>query len=486
VQGTCAPRVGDDTCTQTPEQELAMKTKKPAACRTGLVLVWLAGGVLRPAPGAAAGAPPDVHPEANASCHRVEEIARLLQAGNWEAAVVAARAAIAGEIEGRQNPFATQVAQLAVAEAGQGRDEDALWHWQVALAMGWRGDISMYGAPGQRLERSPRRRAGEAPAGLVVRRQGDGAGPLLPARKLGGNEVTLPGGYRRFPRGIVVELIVDAEGRVRQPVVLASTFSALTYAVLDTLRDWRFSPAQSAGEPVASFYELRLPEVRPLEQVVDFGHGPLAKPLELLKAGHYRQAGTHLDRLWRSALDDVEQNHAYLGVAMALRALAAAGLGHQDQAICRFQAAQTLEPRLLGAELSAFGAPGALLMGHPWKAPQAECGRGLEPGPAGVPCCDHVTRPVPVSQRAPTFPEYARFDPGLRGRWVVVVIASVLDERGVLRDVVLEKSAPSANLDASALDAICDWRFQPATLEGRPVKVIYTLAVNFHPGPGGR
>jgi outer membrane biosynthesis protein TonB len=35
---------------------------------------------------------------------------------------------------------------------------------------------------------------------------------------------------------------------------------------------------------------------------------------------------------------------------------------------------------------------------------------------------------------------------------------------------------------ASALDAVCDWRFKPATLDGRPVKVYYTLTVNFEIG----
>ena len=35
-------------------------------------------------------------------------------------------------------------------------------------------------------------------------------------------------------------------------------------------------------------------------------------------------------------------------------------------------------------------------------------------------------------------------------------------------------------LDRAALDAVEKWKFKPATLEGKPVKVFYTLTVNFN------
>jgi TonB family protein len=34
-------------------------------------------------------------------------------------------------------------------------------------------------------------------------------------------------------------------------------------------------------------------------------------------------------------------------------------------------------------------------------------------------------------------------------------------------------------LDHAAVDAVQKWKFKPATLEGRPVKVYYVLTVNF-------
>ncbi len=291
--------------------------------------------------------------------------------------------------------------------------------------------------------------------------------------------MTLPGSWRSFPRGIRVQVVVDPQGRVRQPVAVESTFSALTYAILETMRDWRFAPAQAGGEPVATFYELHFPAVRPLEQVVDFGHGPLAEPLASLKSARYQEAEKQLEKLWARALNDVEPARAFLGVALALRALAAAGLGREDQAICRFQAAQTLEPRLYGADLAAVGAPGALLMRHPWRAPQGECGQDWLS--ALIDAGAQPTKPEVLKRRLPPFPEYARHL-GIQGG---LVVDSVLNEAGTLRVPVLQQPSPSAGLDASALDTICDWRFKPAALNGFPVKVLYRLNVNFEIRPHG-
>jgi TonB family protein len=404
------------------------------------------------------------------SCAPCEEIDRLLGRGDWAAAEARARAAIAAYLQEKGGELVTFVSQLAVAEAGQGRDEDALWHWQEAGWMGCVPDASHYGAPGQRLAGTSRRKFGQAPDGLVVRYLSDDGSPLTPARKISGGEIKLPGTYRNYPRGIRVEVIVDREGRVRQPVVAGSTLDTLTYVALEAMRGWRFTPAQSGAGPVASFYELKVPEQRPLDRLADFNRSPLAEPLAMLKAGHFAEADKKLHRIWRDFENDAEQTRAFLGVALALKALSEAGLGREDSAICRFQAAQTLEPRLYGADLSAFGAPGALLMRHPWGAPVASSERC-----ANLEHEREVTKPERRSGRIPAFPDYAR-NLRIEGK---VVIESILTESGVLRNVLLLQPGPSAGLDASALDAICDWRFKPATLQGIPVRVYYTLTVNF-------
>ncbi|MFM7304733.1 MAG: energy transducer TonB, partial [Alphaproteobacteria bacterium] len=58
---------------------------------------------------------------------------------------------------------------------------------------------------------------------------------------------------RRGQEGtVMLELSVDANGRViGVRVTESSGFSALDAAAVETLRDWRFRPAQRAGMPVA-------------------------------------------------------------------------------------------------------------------------------------------------------------------------------------------------------------------------------------------
>jgi protein TonB len=57
---------------------------------------------------------------------------------------------------------------------------------------------------------------------------------------------------RRGEQGVVrVELFVDPAGRVADVRMIESSgFAALDAAAMETLRDWRFRPAERAGLPV--------------------------------------------------------------------------------------------------------------------------------------------------------------------------------------------------------------------------------------------
>jgi TonB family protein len=421
--------------------------------------------------------------EFKAALERSKRIKELLLRGEWAPAEAEARAGLAADVEHTVEDPAKLLAFLAVAEERQSRYDDAAWHWQEVQAMTETADPSSFGVPGEvALAKIPVRRLDEAPAGLAVRKEGDGGPPLTPARRVSGEEAKLPGSQRIIPLGIRVQVIIDAEGRVRQPVVAASTSPILTYVVLEAMRGWRFTPAEAGGQPVASFYELKFPPVRPLERVLDFSKSDLAEPAQLLKAGRYAEAETKVDLLWRHALLERQndQTAGFFGLVMIEKALAEAGLGREDGAICRYHAAQALEPRLYGADLWAFGAAGALLMRHPWRSEYRHVlhvtpHSGVTPPLSQAAATNEVKRPELISHRSPEYPAYAQ-----RTHLFGTVIAeAVISERGIPLGLSLLKPGPTTGFDASALDALCDWRYKPATWKGQPINVYYSLTVNF-------
>jgi len=83
-------------------------------------------------------------------------------------------------------------------------------------------------------------------------------------------------------------------------------------------------------------------------------------------------------------------------------------------------------------------------------------------------------RPPELTQRIePSYPEPARIA-RIEGR---VILQAVIDERGAVEDVRVLRSVPT--LDAAAVAAVRQWRYRPALLEGRPVRVYFTVVVTF-------
>lgn len=85
-----------------------------------------------------------------------------------------------------------------------------------------------------------------------------------------------------------------------------------------------------------------------------------------------------------------------------------------------------------------------------------------------------VTRPVFLDGPQPRYTETAR-RAGVQG---TVIVEAVINEQGRVTDVRILKTLPMG-LDQAAVDAVRSWRFKPATLASKPVKVYYTLTVNF-------
>jgi TonB family protein len=103
---------------------------------------------------------------------------------------------------------------------------------------------------------------------------------------------------------------------------------------------------------------------------------------------------------------------------------------------------------------------------------------GHVPAPELEPVPDHpqgkVSRPVPVFRPSPGYTEGA-LAAHLRG---TVIAESIIDGEGCVENVKILKSL-DPDLDQNVLDTLRYWAFLPAAVDGHPVKVFFTLTVNF-------
>jgi protein TonB len=84
-----------------------------------------------------------------------------------------------------------------------------------------------------------------------------------------------------------------------------------------------------------------------------------------------------------------------------------------------------------------------------------------------------VKAPVVRHRVDPVYPEEAR-----RARVAgIVIIEAVIGKDGRVKSARVLKPLPFG-LDEAALDAVKQWTFDPGTLDGQPVDVVYTLTVN--------
>lgn len=155
--------------------------------------------------------------------------------------------------------FGMVVSHKALALAGLGRKDDALWYWHSmitlypALAT---SDVSMFGEAGAFLDANRKPRKPEP----FPRNSGT---PLTP-------RFTVPVLEKRvepkFPRGarssgaegtLVVSVLITREGTITAPVVLEPLPApTLSYAALEALRQWRYKPATRDGEPIEVRFDL--------------------------------------------------------------------------------------------------------------------------------------------------------------------------------------------------------------------------------------
>jgi len=85
-----------------------------------------------------------------------------------------------------------------------------------------------------------------------------------------------------------------------------------------------------------------------------------------------------------------------------------------------------------------------------------------------------VKAPERIFSPQPAYTEIAR-KARIQG---VVIVQAIIDKQGNVTNVKVLKGLPMG-LEQAAVDAIKQWKFKPATLNGKPVTVYYNLTVNF-------
>ena len=84
-----------------------------------------------------------------------------------------------------------------------------------------------------------------------------------------------------------------------------------------------------------------------------------------------------------------------------------------------------------------------------------------------------ITAPRKIVDVAPIFPLLAR-ETRVDG---IVILEATIDAQGDVRNVQVLRSVTF--LDQAAIDAVRQWRFEPARLNGAPIPVIMTITVRF-------
>jgi TonB family protein len=187
----------------------------------------------------------------------MQRSAASLQAGKYAVSLKIADQLISNMVErlgeGDDEMFATALVHKALANAGLGNVDDALWYWYIAQEISpnlAKSDLSAFGAPAEFLTRHPLSTADVA--------MGVGVAPATVLEQV---KPKFPAGASRFgiAGDLAVQVVIDGKGQPTLPkIVHALPAPTLSFVALEALRHWRFKPATHNGEPVSSVFNLKV------------------------------------------------------------------------------------------------------------------------------------------------------------------------------------------------------------------------------------
>lgn len=203
----------------------------------------------------------------------VKRIDRMLESGSWKRAL---------RVLDRQVPEILRLSwsepdldrvlgrlalQRAIANANLGNENDALWYWHTAQNLDKSiadTDLAPYGKAAALFASHPLRQPGAVPAGRDVKRSPFFASGVTPPRAQARDDVPTvlenTAARDQYVAPVRVEVIIDAQGRLQQPVVEAPAIHhpAVLYGTLETIRSWSYDPATQDGKPVDCLYEVEM------------------------------------------------------------------------------------------------------------------------------------------------------------------------------------------------------------------------------------
>jgi protein TonB len=121
-----------------------------------------------------------------------------------------------------------------------------------------------------------------------------------------------------------------------------------------------------------------------------------------------------------------------------------------------------------------LGDPNGSPFGIPGGTGDSDAGVGDGQGDDPLDMTGDMVRPVLLEKISPSYPQVAR-KAGLGGR---VTVRAVIAPDGSVESVeVFASTNPLFN--EAAVDAVRRWRYRPALMNGRPVRVYFSVVVDF-------
>ncbi|HEV2721965.1 MAG TPA: energy transducer TonB [Thermoanaerobaculia bacterium] len=209
--------------------------------------------------------------------------------------------------------------------------------------------------------------------------------------------------------------------------------------------------------------------------------GLLDSTAEDLQAQRYARARKTTIKLINSMMDNLNIGRAAgytMGLTVAYRAIAEAGLGNYDEADWYRHVALAMSPQVAQLDVSQFGGAGAWFSSRErdseGQSPMASSSGSDDPPPQSLARQD----PVCTYKRMPKYPLGAVL--GKVGAPVIVHV--LIDSDGTVRHPVIATQALAPTLIYAATEAVRQWQFQPATIDGKACPAEFDLTVNFLTG----